>query len=202
MRTTIVYLLCFDSPIGTIGRGAAQHYLGSSADLRAELSRHSGRSHAAIMREVNRRGIGWQLVRTWPGGRGEERRIKNQGSHARVCPVHATVWRYELEDKVIGGYSAVAAEINKRFAPQPPMDRRQVYRWFTAQSRNHDGQLPPRPAAVHNDAARTTPRYLFDTEQWVAWYRAGTRGPNGKGWLVRAEITPGTKDMPVAAGIL
>ncbi len=32
-------------------------------------------------------GIGWQLARTWRGGRARERQIKNQGGASQRCPL-------------------------------------------------------------------------------------------------------------------
>jgi hypothetical protein len=186
MRTTTVYLLCFDEPIGTSGRGMAQHYIGSSASLEAELARHRNGSHAAIMREVNRRGIGWELVRTWPGGRREERRLKDQGGHGRQCPRHAVIWNWMIGDVMIGGYSAIAAELNKRFPGGPVITRQRVANWDNRRTRNKAGNTPPRVHEIRDWAPRTQPRRVFEVELWVAWYRAGTPG-----WYVPAEAPAG-----------
>lgn len=39
------------------------------------------------MEVVTERGIGWDLSRTWPGGRQEERRLKRQKHSPRLCPL-------------------------------------------------------------------------------------------------------------------
>jgi hypothetical protein len=94
MRTAVVYLLHFDEPIGTEGRGAAQHYIGSAADLDARLAEHaSDRCDVAILRFCRAAGIGWKLARTWPGGRGEERRLKSMGGFRDSCPLCGIVPR-------------------------------------------------------------------------------------------------------------
>jgi len=88
---------------------------------------------------------------------------------------------------MIGGYSVVAAELNRIFAPQPPVSRQQVDRWSRRGTRNHDGQPPPGPDVKHPDPPRTQPRYEFDTAAWVTWFRAGVPGPRGKGWRMWVE---------------
>lgn len=77
------YLLHFDAPFGH-----ARHYLGwaSPGNLHARLAHHGGPSGANLMWHVAKAGIGWTLVRTWPGDRHLERRLKNRGGHARLCP--------------------------------------------------------------------------------------------------------------------
>lgn len=96
---------------------------------------------------------------------------------------------------MIGGYSAVAGELNKRFRPQPPIDRRQVYNWDHRQTRNASGELPPSPAEVRPDARRTTPSRVFAVEGWVVWFAEGVPGPRRSGWRRWVEISsqPGMK---------
>jgi hypothetical protein len=78
-----VYLVCFDAPFGH-----ARHYLGwaGPGNLTARLSHHAAGTGANLLRHVARAGISWELVRTWPGDRHLERRLKNRGGHARLCP--------------------------------------------------------------------------------------------------------------------
>jgi hypothetical protein len=192
MKTTTCYLLHFDQPIGNTAtaKGWAQHYLGSSADLATELAVHARvTSHAAIMRAVNGAGIGWELVRTWPGGRGLERRLKQRGP-VRYCPKCSGTPRHGwyLEDAMYGGYSVVAAVINQRFRPEPPIVRQRVSHWYLRGTLNNRGEPPPRPVEVHPDAPRSQPRYVFDTEPWVEWFRPGVPGPHGHGWMVWSEV--------------
>jgi len=56
--------------------------------LDSRLRRHEAGDGSAFMREVARRGIQWQLVRTWPGGtRRKEKQLRGQHNHARFCPI-------------------------------------------------------------------------------------------------------------------
>jgi hypothetical protein len=78
-----VYLLHFAEPFGH-----ARHYLGwaGSGNLGARLAHHQAGSGANLLRHVAKAGISWELVRTWAGDRYLERRLKNRGGHARLCP--------------------------------------------------------------------------------------------------------------------
>ncbi len=82
------YLLHFDEPIGDLGnpRGQAQHYLGSSDDVPARLADHAAGHGARLTQVVKERGIGWRLVRTWPGGRAVERALKDLHAGRQLCP--------------------------------------------------------------------------------------------------------------------
>lgn len=84
-----VYLLHFTQPIGDLAnpRGHAQHYLGSADNLTQRLASHQVGHGAAIMRACKERGIGFALARTWPGGRQEERRLKNRHNARALCPI-------------------------------------------------------------------------------------------------------------------
>lgn len=77
-----VYLLHFASRYGHAG-----HYLGWAADVDARLAEHAAGRGARLLAVVRAAGIGWQLARTWRGGRRLERRIKTLGGLARVCPL-------------------------------------------------------------------------------------------------------------------
>lgn len=81
MRTSTVYLLCLDSPLGH-----ARHYVGSALHLERRLAYHETGSGANFLRVCRERGITWTLVRTKPGGKAEERRIKRAGGQVRYCP--------------------------------------------------------------------------------------------------------------------
>ena len=51
-------------------------------------SRTTGRERGARLLEViTAAGIRFTLARTWPGTRNLERRPKNRGGHARLCPI-------------------------------------------------------------------------------------------------------------------
>lgn len=189
MKTSIVYLLHFERPIGNPASpfGTAQHYLGSSTDLDAELARLRGPNcHAAIMRELCRQGVDWWLVRTWPGSRVDERRRKGRSARP-LCPECSPVYGYQRGVVMVGGYSDIAKVINERFAPQPPIDRRQVASWYKRGTWNQARKPPPQPVRELASPKRTKPRYLFDTDAWAAWFAAGVPGPRGQGWRVWVE---------------
>lgn len=77
-----VYLLHFDRPYQH-----ARHYIGSAVDLKARLAQHEAGTGARLLAVVHEAGIGWELARTWPGGRARERQIKRQGGASRCCPM-------------------------------------------------------------------------------------------------------------------
>lgn len=78
-----VYLVCFSEPFGH-----ARHYLGwaGPGNLAARLYYHECGTGSNLLRHVAKAGITWELARTWPGDRYLERRLKNRGGHARLCP--------------------------------------------------------------------------------------------------------------------
>ena len=84
-----VYLLHFSEPIGNKDNvhGIAQHYLGSTDDLDARLEAHRSGNGSRLMEMVAERGVDWELVRTWPGGRTAERRLKSWHNSRRFCPI-------------------------------------------------------------------------------------------------------------------
>jgi predicted GIY-YIG superfamily endonuclease len=86
MKTSTVYLLHFDAPVGN-ERHRAQHYLGSTSDLPGRLEAHRAGRSARLLEVLHERGIGFACVRTWPGGRSEERRLKNRKKARALCPV-------------------------------------------------------------------------------------------------------------------
>lgn len=76
-----IYLLHFDQPFGH-----ATHYLGWAQVLEDRLAAHGTTAGANLLWHVRQAGITWQCVRTWTGDRVRERRLKNQGGKARMCP--------------------------------------------------------------------------------------------------------------------
>ena len=84
-ETGIVYLLHFARPLG----GRASHYLGLSTldGLVERIAAHRHGRGAKITAAANREGIEYELVRTWPGGRALERRLKAAANAARWCPI-------------------------------------------------------------------------------------------------------------------
>lgn len=96
-----IYLVCFIDPAtgrrtarGRLIPGTAQHatfghaghYLGWSPSIPARLRRHESGCGANLLAHVLEAGLAWELVRSWPGTRYDERRLKAQGGHSRKCP--------------------------------------------------------------------------------------------------------------------
>jgi hypothetical protein len=85
MATT--YLVHLDQALGTDQPlGGARHYLGQTVDLDRRLAQHRDGTGARILAAAVERGIGFELVRTWPGGRETERRLKRLRNSPRLCP--------------------------------------------------------------------------------------------------------------------
>ena len=76
------YLLHFSVPYKH-----AKHYLGTAEDLAARLEQHLAGHAARLTQVVVEAGIRLALVRTWPGGRTQERQLKRQKNGPRLCPV-------------------------------------------------------------------------------------------------------------------
>jgi predicted GIY-YIG superfamily endonuclease len=70
-----VYQLLFEKPISE--SHPAQTYTGWAADLAARIQAHKLGRGARLTQVAKERGIGFEVVRVWRGGRGTERRIKN-----------------------------------------------------------------------------------------------------------------------------
>ena len=65
----------------------ARHYLGFATDLGQRIAQHRAGTGARLMEVVKQAGIGWKLVRVWPGDRGLERRLKRRkNTPRRLCP--------------------------------------------------------------------------------------------------------------------
>ena len=77
-----VYLIHFEFPYKH-----ARHYLGYSAKLSQRAIRHSKNNGARLIQVINAAGISWSVVRTWPGNRGKERRLKKRHDSPILCPV-------------------------------------------------------------------------------------------------------------------
>lgn len=80
--TGTIYLIHFDSPLAH-----ARHYLGYTKNLAQRLEAHRAGTGARLMQVVTERGIGWQLARTWQGGRTDERKLKNRKKASQLCPI-------------------------------------------------------------------------------------------------------------------
>ena len=80
----IVYLIHLDKPVNP--NFPAQHYLGWTVNLKNRINQHRTNQGAAILRAANQRGIAWEVVATWEGGRGLEVQFKRGRNHKRHCP--------------------------------------------------------------------------------------------------------------------
>jgi len=83
-----IYLLHFEPRYKHAG-----HYLGFSDDIQVRVASHRrGESGVKMLTAAAQSGCVMMLVRTWPGGRKDERRMKGlrnnkrTGSLARICP--------------------------------------------------------------------------------------------------------------------
>lgn len=90
-----IYLVHFERPFRH-----AKHYLGwTGGSLAERFARHRSlaplRRGSALLRAVFAAGIEFKVVRTWKGDRNRERRMKNDGHSARVCPVCRGHVRYD-----------------------------------------------------------------------------------------------------------
>jgi predicted GIY-YIG superfamily endonuclease len=77
-----VYLLHFVTPYAH-----ARHYMGWAKDLGQRLAMHAAGNGARLVQVVQDAGIEWMLVRTWPGDRKLERKLKNRKDTRQLCPV-------------------------------------------------------------------------------------------------------------------
>lgn len=87
----MVYLLHFSAPISD--KHTCQHYLGFAHDLDARLAEHAAGRGARLTQVALERGITWECVRTWPGDRSAERRLKHRKSSPRLCPICTECYR-------------------------------------------------------------------------------------------------------------
>ena len=84
----VVYLLHFDSKLSH-----AQHYIGSTKDLRARLAQHSSGRGARLIEVIQELGIEWSLARVWHfdgiwAARKFESHLKRSYKNGRrLCPV-------------------------------------------------------------------------------------------------------------------
>ena len=82
MPAPVCYLLHFERPYRH-----AQHYLGSTRNLKRRLGEHAAGRGARLVAVIQAAGIGWELARVWPGGQARERQLKRQGGASRRCPL-------------------------------------------------------------------------------------------------------------------
>jgi predicted GIY-YIG superfamily endonuclease len=83
----VCYLVHLATRLGSSHpNGSAGHYLGTTVNLDRRLAQHRDGTGARILAAAVERGIGFDVVRTWPGGRDEERRLKRQHNAPKLCP--------------------------------------------------------------------------------------------------------------------
>ena len=94
-----VYLIHFDRPYKH-----AQHYLGSTSNLKRRLQEHREGHGGRLMAVITQAGITWRLARTWEGGHVLERRFKRWHGGKKLCPI---CWQ-ELEQGEQRAFEAAA----------------------------------------------------------------------------------------------
>ncbi len=82
MKQGTVYIIHFEQPLHH-----ACHYIGWTNNLSKRLAEHRSGTGARLLAAVNAAGIGWQVVKTIPGGRDLEAKIKRQKHGPRYCPL-------------------------------------------------------------------------------------------------------------------
>ena len=88
--TVPIYLLHFTKPIGNAANphGQAQHYVGyTPGPVERRIEEHRRGSAAAITAAAVQAGVELILVRTWPGDRDWERRLKRYKKASKLCPL-------------------------------------------------------------------------------------------------------------------
>jgi hypothetical protein len=88
-ETGTTYLLHFIDPqTGAPARYQhAGHYIGWTQDLAARLDAHARGAGARLVEVITKAGLGFRLVRTWPGTtRDREDLLKHAGGGRRYCP--------------------------------------------------------------------------------------------------------------------
>jgi hypothetical protein len=81
----LIYLLHFSRPISP--SHTCQHYIGWCLDLPTRMHAHRAGAGARLTQVAVERGIGFEVVRTWPGTREFERQLKERKCGPRLCPV-------------------------------------------------------------------------------------------------------------------
>lgn len=76
-----VYLLCLSRKLAH-----SKHYMGATRNLSQRIAAHRCGRGAAMLRECNRRGISYSVVRTWPGTFLKEIALKARFKSRDLCP--------------------------------------------------------------------------------------------------------------------
>ena len=96
-----LYLLHFNQPYQH-----ARHYLGWSTNAAERIEAHKHGQGANLMRVIYEAGVGFEVAWIKPGTRLEERKIKNRGGLARMCPICKK--------------NKLANDVPEGFDPEPP----------------------------------------------------------------------------------
>lgn len=204
-----VYLVCLDRPVGNPASryGYAGHYAGTCRDgrLYARMREHEAGNDARLMMAAARAGIGFELVRTWPGGFAEERAVKGRPCGSRElkekCPrcnymprinrwaggklrvlhygkVSTMTTRTTRRGRPAAdrGYAATAAMLLAEFGWTG--DRRNIWNWARRRTRNLRGtEFPAGPP--------------FDQGRVASWFRDGIPSKAEGGRRALATMTRG-----------
>jgi predicted GIY-YIG superfamily endonuclease len=83
----VTYLIHLDQRLGSSHpNGSAGHYLGTTTNLANRLETHRAGKGARMLAAAVERGISFDVVRTWPGGRETEKALKRLRNSPRLCP--------------------------------------------------------------------------------------------------------------------
>ena len=86
MSDGTVYLLHFERPISP--NSPSQHYCGfTKHGLQERLADHLAGRGSRFTQVAIERGVKFEVVRTWTGGRSFERKLKNRKCLKMYCPV-------------------------------------------------------------------------------------------------------------------
>jgi hypothetical protein len=162
--TGVVYLLHFHQRLGT-GRHYAQH---SAYDLVSRLAEHAAGRGARLLAAAREQSVSWHLVRQWPGGRAEERALKDARNAPRCCPECAAAAGRQAQQRL--------PAVKPRPVERAPMS-----------ARDRAAAAPPRPAlAPQERGVLSAERFLAQREGQSADqiaaaldYVTGPYGENG-----------------------
>jgi hypothetical protein len=147
------------------------------------------------MRAVNQEGIGWRVVRTWPGTRDTERAIKNLHAGNRLCP--------ECTPKPLSAAAAIARAEEARQAREAAREAARPL------PRNRDGSLSrSRTTDAQKDAAgvMTTAQQAEHTALRRGAVAGKPARPADRGpldidpWAIPAPRTAPDREMELEAG--
>ncbi|CCH57579.1 hypothetical protein BN8_p06766 (plasmid) [Fibrisoma limi BUZ 3] len=65
----------------------SQHYIGFALNVEGRLYHHRRNRGSRFLAAANERGIGYDIVRQWPGDKHLERQLKNRKKARLLCPI-------------------------------------------------------------------------------------------------------------------